>query len=431
LTTAGVPRRKRHLKRLRKEKPQRIITQRQLSRRQQQERRRRIIQGIGIFIIVSVLTIIGVGYFLGRYQPLRQTALTVNGTEFNMNYFVEMLKVQGGDQPTNYSIAMADGVARGIAQNELIRLGAQQLDISVSDDEAKEELEKAELPDTDVYNDLARTRLLTIKMMDDYFDEQVPLFTVQRQVMAMLVESEAQADEVQSRLESGDNFTELTAEVSLDFASLQYGGDFGWLPQEFWNELVGEEVAGEIFRAEVGAITAIQDEEVNKSIGYWLLRVLDIDEEEEEAHVQLMLLSSEAEAQEVKRLVEAGGEWGSLAMEFSQLDGIEENQGEYKYPPGVLVEAVDEVVWDTDTELNVVNEPIGDNGSSTQGGYWLVSVLAQDDNRRVDDEERDLLKANKFSDWVTSLLDDPANEVDTSYLNVETKTWALEQAMRG
>jgi len=45
------------------EKPKREVTKRQLSHWQQQKKRQRIILGLGIFIVVVVLGVLGAGWF--------------------------------------------------------------------------------------------------------------------------------------------------------------------------------------------------------------------------------------------------------------------------------------------------------------------------------------------------------------------------------
>ena len=413
-------------------KPQRILTKRQLSRWQQQQRRQRIILGVGIFVIATVIAIMGVGWYIGQYQPLHQLAIRVNDTEFNMKYYVEMLKLQGGDQPASYPPYLADEVITNIEQNELIRQGALKLGISISDDAVKEELKSSDLSNTEVLRDLVRNQLLINKLLDEYFGQQVPLSAEQRHVMAMLLESEEQTAEVRARLENGESFTELAEELTLESFSKANQGDFGWLPKEILNDLFDTSIVEYIFSAEAGMLSQpVYDEEISKGVGYWLVKVLDRNEEEEETHVQLMLLGSEAEAQQVIDRLEAGEEFGSLAKEFSLLEGVEENEGEYSLAPGTVSPVLDEFIFDPETELETLSEPIRDETIATEGGYWLIEVVAEDEDRRIEVEDRDWLKAKALNEWVSSLWEDPENEVDDSYLDDEKKAWAIEQAMRG
>jgi len=414
------------------EKPQRIFTKRQLSRWEQQKKKERITLGVGIFIIVAVVAIMGAGWYIGQYKPLHQTAIRVNDTEFNMKYYIEMLKVDSWNQPASYLPYLADEAVKKIERNELMRQGAVELGISVSDDEVKEELKNYNLPDEDIQRDLIHTKLVIEKLLDEQFDQQVPLSTEQVHLMAMLLESEEQVTEVRAKLENSESFTELAEELSLDYFSKTNQGDYDWHPKVILNELLSTSIVEYAFSAEVGVLSQpIYDEEVRKEVGYWLVRVLDRNEEEEEAHIEVMLLGNEADAREVISRLKAGEDFATLAKEFSQLEGVEENEGEYQVSPGMISPVVDDFIFNPDTALETISEPIRDDTITTEGGYWLIKVLAKDEDRRIDKEDRDLLKSRALDEWVSSLWDDPGNEVDDSYLDDEKKSWAIEQVTKG
>jgi len=415
-------------------KPERKVTRHQLSQWQRQKKRQRIILILGITIIVVVLGIMVGGWFTSYYQPLHQTAIRVNDTEFDMRYYIESLRFQTQGKP-EYTQYMADIVVRNIEQDELIRQEALKLGISVSDEEVKEELKKSDLPNKDVYRNLIGSQMLVNKLRDEYFEQQVPTSAQQRQVMVMLLESKPQAADIRARLESGESFTELAEEFSLDTMAKTNKGDYGWHPEEVLMELFSNSTtpAEYAFLFDVvGKLSQpLYDEEVDKGVGYWLLRVLDVDEEAEEAHVYAMLLGSELEAKEVRARLEAGEDFAALAKEYSQLPGVEENEGNL----GMVVKgdkpsAFDEFVFSPELELGALSEPIRDDTVSTRGGYWLVKVVAEDDDRQIEDEDRDMLIYKALREWVASLWLDPANEVDHSYLDDVKKAWAVEQALK-
>ncbi len=414
-----------------REKPQRILTPHQISRWEQQKRRQRVIMTAGIFVICVALAFIGVGWYLGQYKPLRETVITVNDTEFTMDYYVEMLKLEGTGQEASYLSYIADSVAQDIQRNELIRQGALELGISVTDEEVKKELQENDLPNKELYQDLVRQQLLTERLLSTHFDPQVPLYAEQRQVMAMMLESESQALEIRGQIESDEDFIELAEEMSLEPFSRNRGGEFGWLPKVILQDMLKTSIVDDIFSHEVGVLSQpIYDEEVEKGVGYWLVEVLARDEEEEEAHIQIMLLGSEAEALNVKSELEAGAEWGDLAVEHSQLKGVKENRGEWLVSPGEMEPVVDEYAFNLNLDPGVISEPLRDETMTTKGGYWLIKVLAEDTNRRVNTEYRDYLKAKAMDEWVNSLLDDKSNII-VNYLDAEKKAWAVEQAARG
>ncbi|HEY51654.1 MAG TPA: hypothetical protein G4O20_07620 [Dehalococcoidia bacterium] len=413
------------------EKPQRILTPRQISRWEQQKRRQRIILITGISVIVLALAIVVVGWYLGQYKPLQETVIKVNETEFTMDYYVEMLKLEGSYHQTSDLSYLTSSVVQNIQRNELIRQGALELGISVTDEEVMTELKNNDLPDKEVYRDLVRYQMLTERLLDIHFDPQIPLSAEQRQVMAMMLESESKALDVRSQLVSDEDFGELAEEMSLEPYSRDKGGDFGWVPRVILQDILKTAIVDDIFSHKVGELSQpIYDEEAEKWVGYWLVKVLDRNEEEEETHIQLMLLGSEEEAQDIRRQLEAGAEWGPLAVEHSQMKGVAENEGEFLISPGEMSPPIDDYAHSPETEIGATSEPIRDETVTTKGGYWLIEVLDEDAERRIDTGYRDYLKSQAFDEWISSLLADEDNEV-VNYLDAEKTSWAIEQALRG
>jgi len=415
-------------------KPQREVTKRQLSHWQKQKRRQRIILSFGIFIIVAVLVIIGVGvyskWYIPEYKPLHETVIRVNDTEFNMDYYIKVLRYYGEGQPSYYMSYLAGEVVRGIEQNELMRQGAVELGISVSDAAVDEGLKNRDLPISREYRDLVRTELLISKLLDEHFEQQVPVSAEQRHVMAMLLESESQATEIIAELEAGGDFAELAGALSLDDLSRDEKGDLGWHPGEILTALLGTSIPDEYaFSGEVGVLSQpIYDETVTKEVGYWLIKVLDRDEEAGDAHVQAILLGSEEEAQEVTARLEAGEDFAELAMELSQHDASKESGGDLDWlSPEMMSSAFDEFVFDAEIELGTLSESIKDDTIITKGGYWLLKVVDEDEDRQIEDDDRDLLKTEALNEWIETLWDNPENKVDDSYLDDEKKAWAVEK----
>jgi len=413
------------------EKPRREVTKGQLSRWQRQRKRQRIILSVGISIIVIALGIVVGGWFI-QYQKLHQTVIRVNETEFNMDYFIKTLKIHSQSLPPEYRVPeymlfVADGVVRLIEENELIRQGAAEVGIIVSDSEVDNELKRRDPPLSEDYRDSVRAEMLGRKLGDRYFEKEVPMSDEQRHIMAMLLESENQAIEVRANLESGEDFTELAGELSLENFSKKKEGDLDWRPKGILPIFLGSSFPEEqVFELEVGELSQpIYDEEKVKDVGYWLIEVLERKEDTDEAHVRAILLGSEKEAQEVRNKLEAGEDFATVSFEYTQAY---EKGGDFGWlTPGRGSPAFDEFVFNTETELNMVSEPIRDEETTTEGGYWLLKVVDIDDNKEITDEDRDLLKAKAYNDWVSELWDN--NEVDDSYLDDEKKLWAIERVL--
>jgi len=517
-----------------REKPRREVTKRQLARWQQQRRRQRILFGVGVFIIAAALIIVGAGWYISQYRPLHQIVLKVNGTVFNMDYYIKALRFYGGGQPSYYMYSLADEVVTIIEQNELIRQEAVELDISVSQDEVDKELRSLNPPLSKDYRDFVRAALLIDKLRDEYFEKQVPVYAEQRHIMVMFLESESQATEVKARLEAGEDFAELASELSLESSTREEGGDLGWHPEDvltivsgtsliddyafsaeadvlsqpiyeeeriksvgYWiakvlekkdrpekaavlGILLGSEEeawevrtrleAGEDFgelaeelsqheetkedggdwgwltfgelgpafdefvfdhEIELGIVSApIFDDNIVAEGGYWLVKVVEREEIRKRADIQLMLLSSEEEAQEVRARLEAGEDFATLARELSQHESGEDGGKIINVTPDTISLTLNEFVFDPEVELESVSQPIRDDTVFTKGGYWLIEVTEIDDNRQIEDSDRELLKAEIFSEWIETLKNDPENKIE-NYLDSGKKAWAVDRAMRG
>jgi len=413
------------------EKPKREVTKRQLSRWQREKRRLRIIRTLGIFIIIVVLGVVGGGWYISQYRPLHQIVIRVNDTNFNMNYYIRMLKNYGQGQPDYYMYSLADEVVKVIQRNELIRQEAGELGISISDKQVDEELKSRDPPLNKDYRDVVRTEMIVNTLLDGYFEQQVPVFAEQRQILAMLLESESQATEVRDRIEDGEDFGKLAGELSLDSLSKAENGDLGWRPKDVLADLLDTSVPGDYaFSADVGVLSQpIYDEEIVKNVGYWIVKVLEREQEAEEAHVQAILLASEGEAWQVKSRLEAGEDFDALAEELSQHEASKEEGGDLDWiAKGMASSALDEFIFNTEIELNTLSEPIRDETAWTKGGYWLLKVIDKDDNKEIEEDDRNFLKAKALDEWVSSLWDNPENEVD-SYLDDEKKIWAIEKVI--
>lgn len=416
-------------KRKKTEKPKREVTKHQLSQWQKQKRRHRLILILGISVIAAVSGIIGRGWYFDQYLPMHETVIRVNDTEFNMGYYVKMLELSGGGQP-DYLPFLADQVVTAIEQNELIRQGAERLGIVATNSEVDEMLKEFDPPLSRDYRDLIRNEILKGKLRDVYFDQLVPMFAEQRHVMAMFLESENQASEIRARLKGGEDFGKLASELSLDSLSQTENGDLGWHPYGILSETMGTSIPDDYaFALSVGALSQpLYDEAKTKSVGYWLVKVLDRDEEEEEVQLQVMLLGSEQEAQEVITKLENGEDFAALAEELSQHSESREEGGDLGWlTSGEINPVYQDFVLNA--EMGTLSEPIKDEAVTTKGGYWLVEVLAKEDDRQIEESDRDLFKAKALDAWVTSLWDDPANEIE-SYLDDEKKAWAIAEAMK-
>lgn len=440
-------------KKKRVEQPKRAPTKRQLSHFKKHQRRQRIIFGAGILIIVAVLVVVGVGAYFGWYvpdvKPLQETVVRVNDTEFNMDYYLKTLKYQMLQLEKSYGIdvdlslvsSLAESTVTDIQTNELVRQEALALGITVSDEKVEAKIDE-QLGDydpslvkayRDVIRDMVRSQMLVERMLDEYFDRQVPQSVEQRHIMAMFLESQSQANEVRERLEEGELFTEVAAELCLDSYCKSQEGNLGWQPRETLPWLINSDVlVDSAFGAEVGVLSQpIYEETKIKALGYWLIEAEFIDAEVDHAQLRVILLGSEEEANEIRARLENGEDFAALAEEFSQHSASMEDGGEFEINTrGRFSEAFDEFIFDPELELSSLSQPIKDDTVITEGGYWLIKVAGVDYERPLEEEDRDILKWDALSQWLEGLQEDPDNVVE-SYLDEDKTYWAILHAWEG
>ena len=421
------------------EKPRREITRRQRSRLQQQKRRQRIIFGGAILIVIAVLSVVGIGVYQGwyveDYKPLHEVVLEVNGTEFDMEYYTKMLDFQTSDVDAAFVSYMTSSVLDLITEFELLKQGAAGLGITVSDDEIDEAFAGLDpsLPeeywDEEEYRDSIAPDILLQKLRDEYFVSQLPQSADQRHIMAMFLEGEALADEVSAMVEAGEDFGTLAAELSLDDVSKEAAGDLGWcllgiLPLKVDSEVLEESA----FSAEVGVLgPPVFEETKSRNLGYWLIEVIAVDDTAEpvEAQLRVILVASHQEAEDIRARLEAGEDFAELAIEFSLHEDSSADGGEITLSTGATTDAFDEYVFDPGVELGVLSPVIRDEQIALTGGYWLIQVLASEEDREIDEENLLLLTGDIFNTWFGEIENDPDNVI-VSYLDEEKTQWAVD-----
>jgi parvulin-like peptidyl-prolyl isomerase len=423
------------------EKPAREVTKRQLTQWQKQNKRHNIVFTAGIVIIAAVVLIVSAGWYLSEYRPFHQTAVKVYNAKFDTGYYIDRLKLAIQNKPSEYAdypnddylSAISDSIVKDIEQNELIiQQAASQFSITVADNETKARLKQGKLPVTPVYMDMERVQLVHDKLITDHFNSEVPLSAPQVHMMAMLLESESQANDIRARLQNSENFSALAQEYSLEAYSNNNSGDIGWHTQDIFAAIFGSKVPGDYaFGSAAGTLSHPRyDETISKPVGYWLVKVVQkIDEET--AQVQAMLLGSQEEALKIKARLDAGEDFITLGKEFSQYANAKDNGGELGEVDKGRIGAIDTYVFNPSVQVGKVSDLIRDSSSTTTGGYWLIKVAEKADDRELELNERNYLLGQAFNQWVSSLWLDASSNIDDSYITPVIKSWAIQEATKG
>lgn len=123
---------------------------------------------------------------------------------------------------------------------------------------------KIGLNENDIY-DLYRTQIISQKVYD-LVTADTPTIEDQLWARHILVATVEEAQEVLNRLENGEDWTEIAAEVSTDESNKDQGGDLGWFGR---NKMVAEfEIAA--YELEVGEIS----DPVETTFGFHIIQLL-------------------------------------------------------------------------------------------------------------------------------------------------------------
>ena len=393
-------------------------------------------------VIAVVVGLVGAGmyeWYKDDYQPMHEIVVDVNGTQFDMEYYIDMLTYVSGDY-YQYAAYFTSYALQYIEYYELIRQGAEELGITVTEDEITAEIKENEYENTQASRDMVRASLL-IPKLEEYFGSQIVTPVEHWHVLAMFLESEAQVEEVKDRIASGESFSDIAAELSLDTTTQKAGGDLGWLPEGVIDDILSDSALTDelISAAEVGVLNSVEDAEKSKSVGYWILKLVeepvtttstvtattttttDTVTETTTAKVKAILVGSQAEAEEVLALLNAGGDFDTIAEEYSQIwdedDGcvLEVEEGDYS-------DVFDAYVFGEDTEINAISEIIRDTEKETTGGYWLYKVT-EIGTQEISDDNMDILIENALDEWVASFDYDTVTE----YITDDMKAFAVEK----
>ena len=413
-------------------------TKRQLSRWQKQKRQQNIIFGIGMVIIAAVVILIGSGVYFGWYvpvqKPLGDTVLVVGETKFNMRYYIDSMKYQleeyidgtfGGQW--YYAYYFTDYILDIVQNSEIMRQEAAKMGITVSEAEIDFQLKGHPDIKNRALRDIVRSSILVQKLNSEFFVPQLSLSYEQRQIMAMLLESQTQLDKVKAEIEAGASFGDLAAEYSLDQYTKNMRGELGFRPREVISYILGStDVEEAIFSQGVGTLGQFREVELTKQLGYWLVMVTERNDDGSEAHIMGILLSSEEEAYMVKAILDSGEDFMAVAEEYSQF-WDEEKQCDLGWRNIEDDIVVGEYAFADDTELMVVSPPIKDVEASTTGAYWLIDVRAAD-NLPLTGENLDIVISSLFNDWLAEVSESVAESI-TNNLDQEREDWVVSYFM--
>ncbi|OXT14993.1 foldase [Bacillus sp. OG2] len=243
---------------------------------------------IGLGILVLILAAAGTAAFFLSKEP---AVASVGSESIKKEELYSLLVKQYGDEALD-----------ALVTDKIIEMEAKKEKVTISDKEKEEELKnlkesyggeegfKAALEQSgvteagiaeDIEKYLKTEKLLEprIDLKEDeikaYFDENKDQFAQQEQVKAshILVEDEAAAKEVKSKLDKGEEFADLAKEYSTDASNAESGGELGYFGK------------GEMEAAFEEAAFALKANEISGPVktdyGYHIIKVEDKKEAKE------------------------------------------------------------------------------------------------------------------------------------------------------
>lgn len=401
-----------------------LPTRRQMSRHHRQQRIQHIIYISGAVFLAFIIGFVGYGYWDAQIKPFHQPVAKINGTTYDMGYYIKMLNLYSKGQDAAQTSATADNLIQAMEFNQAVTKAAPELGFTVTDDEINSMLKTASLPDEKVYRDIARATLLTSKLSQDYFDKQVPASVEQAYTQALFVESTEIAEKVAARLSAGDNFTALATEFSLEPVTRDNGGNLGWLPKGYTNAILGNLGNSELkdipFTLEPGVLSQPTfDGMVSKALGYWVVQVTEKNVTKGN-HVRGILTGSLHDAEAIRAKIIAGDDFATLVKNYSQDTAVTDNVGDMGWTTGMTNKFILRLA--SPLQSGDVSQPAADSSVQTRGGFWLVRVLEKDENRALDDNTRQTLRTALFENWLTPKT---SNDSVETLIKADQKEWAL------
>ncbi|PPD58782.1 peptidylprolyl isomerase [Dehalogenimonas etheniformans] len=385
--------------------------------KQKQRKKVTLWASIGVVALVAIILLTGfvTQQLIPVILPLNKTVLTVNGVQYNAKYISRLVNYFTGGDPT-YAYLYIDYAIETAKQDQLIKEAAAKLGITVSDDEVKAYLADAKLKDNQTTRDIAYGSLLYQKLVDQKFKREIGSSGPQRQSYVMLLESAAQADAVIARLKAGESFAAITAELSLDSTTVTDKGDLGYHPKGIIDGLLtATGLDDKIFAGAVNDTSYFYDDTKSKQLGYWIIKVTEKSTSNgvTTAKVSGILLPTVEKAQEVLQKLAEGGDFATLAKDNSQDSTTKDNGGVLAtLTQGTSTGAYVDWVFNENTQVGAVSDPIQTKDAATTGAYWLYQIVSEQPNRDFTSDDQTTLVNKAFSDWAKALADDPANKID-------------------
>jgi parvulin-like peptidyl-prolyl isomerase len=222
-----------------------------------------------------------------RSLPVNEAGVSlvakVNGTEITLSEFERALERQQAELQAADPAALEASVLDSLIEQTLIEQAASQQQITVSDSDVQAELQ-AMVQDAgsesawqqwleqnhfthDEFAAFLRDSIMTQRIRDQV-TQTITGSVPQVHARHILVATEAEANDILTRLQAGEEFGVLATTYSRDVTTRDAGGDLGWFTQE---ELLEPSLAQVAFSLEPGQMAG----PIPTRLGYHVVQTLE------------------------------------------------------------------------------------------------------------------------------------------------------------
>jgi parvulin-like peptidyl-prolyl isomerase len=250
---------------------------RQPARWREERRSELLVIALGAAVVLAVAVIALFGYYQTQIRPKGETVVKVGDRSFSLNYLERRLRYDIGNGSALYSadpVRAPDRLVDEIGQEELMRQGAPEQGVDLSEDAIDAEIRNQEsVPasadrnafaaayrqavhdsglSTDGYRDVIAAGLAQ-QALQAKFTEEAPQATDQVRFRVILLATEDDAKAALDRLRNGDDFAAVAKEVSQHAASRDNGGEQDWTPRGVLDPALDEA----LFSLDIGQISDV------------------------------------------------------------------------------------------------------------------------------------------------------------------------------
>ena len=207
---------------------------------------------LAVGVVALALGIALFGYYQTKIAPKGEAVLRVEDRSFSLGYFERRARYEirnGNSTLLRDATQAADALVSMVQRQELVRLGAPEQGIALTekdiDDEIRKRLNVASDADqstfavtyreavrasglsTRDYRDIIAFSLLENRLREK-FQAEVPAKVEQARYRAIQVATAEEGQSVLDRLDAGEDFAALAKELSVDTSSKEAGGEKPW-----------------------------------------------------------------------------------------------------------------------------------------------------------------------------------------------------------